>query len=120
MSALGPGCVKTRNRPLEIVFKLGIFWVEVNRLLTGRYRLVSRSIASHVVFESDFWGAIVSEFSHSLGRKRTVILLIIERFEWPLWVKADVQPGFLKITLPSVWFTPGSSRSSDNMVNDCY
>ena len=71
MSAFGRGCVKTRNRPLEIVFELGIFWVEVNRLLTGRYRLVSQSIASHVVFEGDFWGETVVEFSHSLGQKRT-------------------------------------------------
>ena len=72
MSACGRGCVKTRYRPLEIVFELGIFWVEVNRLLAGRYRLVSQSIASHVVFEGDFWGAYVSEFSHGLGRELPV------------------------------------------------
>ena len=38
-------------------------------MLTERYRLVSQSIASHVVFEGDFWGETVVEFSHSLGRK---------------------------------------------------
>jgi len=35
------GCVKTQNRPLEIVSKLREFSVEVSCLLTGRYRLVS-------------------------------------------------------------------------------
>ena len=62
MSAVGRGCVKTQNRPLEIVSKLGEFSVEVSCLLTGRYRLVSQSIASHVVFEGDFWGETVVEF----------------------------------------------------------
>ncbi len=58
----GRGCVKTQNRLLEIVSKLGEFSVEVSCLLTGWYRLVSQSIASHVVFEGDFWGEIVVEF----------------------------------------------------------
>ena len=71
MSVLGRGCVKTQNRPLEIVSKLGEFSVAVSCLLTGRYRLASQSIASHVVFEGDFWGETVVEFSHSLGQKRT-------------------------------------------------
>ncbi len=62
VSAVGPGCVKTQNRSLEIVSKLGEFSVEVSCLLTGRYRLVSQSIASHVVFEGDFWGETVVEF----------------------------------------------------------
>ena len=62
MTATGRGCVKTQNRPLEIVSKLGEFSVEVSCLLTGRYRLVSQSIASHVVFEGDFWGETVVEF----------------------------------------------------------
>ena len=62
MSAPGRGCVKTQNRPLEIVSKLGEFSVGVSCLLTGRYRLVSQSIASHVVFEGDFWGETVAEF----------------------------------------------------------
>ena len=75
MSASGRGCVKTRNRPLEIVSTLGELSVEVSCLLTGRCRLVSESIASHVVFEGDFWGEIVAEFSHSLGRKQTVELV---------------------------------------------
>jgi len=70
MGALHRGCVKTQIRPLEIISKLGEFSVEVSCLLTGRYRLVSHSIASHVVFEGDFWGETVVEFSHSLGRKR--------------------------------------------------
>ena len=59
--------MKTQNRPLEIVFRLGELSVEVSCLLTGRYRLVSQSIASHVVLEGDFWGKSVAEFSHSLG-----------------------------------------------------
>ncbi len=71
-AAFGRGCVKTQNRPLEIVSKLGEFSVEVSCLLTGRYRLVSQSMASHVMFEGDFWGETVVEFSHSLGRKRTL------------------------------------------------
>ena len=61
-SAFGRGCVKTQNRPLEIVSKLGKFSVEVVCLVTWRYRLVSQSIACHVVFEGDFWGEIVAEF----------------------------------------------------------
>ena len=52
MAAYGRGCVKTQNRPLEIVSKLGEFSVEVSCLLTGRYRLVSQSIASHVVLKA--------------------------------------------------------------------
>ncbi len=71
MAAIGRGCVKTRNRPLEIVFRLREFSVEVSCLLTGRYRLVGQSIASHVVFEDDLWGETVPEFSYSLGQKRT-------------------------------------------------
>ena len=62
MAASGRGCVKTQNRSLEVVSKLGEFSVEVSCLLTGRYRLVSRSIASHVVYEGDFWGETVVEF----------------------------------------------------------
>ncbi len=65
--------MKTRNRPLEIVFRLREFSVEVSCLLTGRYRLVSQSTASHVVFEDDLWGEAVAEFSHSLGQERTSI-----------------------------------------------
>ena len=42
--------------------KIGDFSVEVRCLLTARYRLVSQSIASHVVFEGDFWGEKVVEF----------------------------------------------------------
>jgi len=63
--------VKTQNRSLEIVSKLSEFSVEVSCLLTRRYRLVSQSIASHVVFEGDFWGDTVVEFSHSLGQKQS-------------------------------------------------
>ena len=62
--------MNTQNRLLEIVSKLGDFSIEVSCLLTGRYRLVSQSIAAHVVFEGDFWGATVVEFSHGLGRKQ--------------------------------------------------
>ena len=61
-SAFGRGCVKTQNRPLDIVSRLGELSVEVSCLLTGRYRLVSQSIASYVVFEGDFWGENVVEF----------------------------------------------------------
>ncbi len=71
MAASGRGCVKTQNRPFEIVSTLGDFSVEVSCLLTGRYRLVSQSVASHVVFEVDFRGETVAEFSHSLGHKRS-------------------------------------------------
>ena len=60
--------MKTQIRPLEIVSKLGEFSVEVGCLLAGRYRLVSQSIASHVVFEGDFWGETDEEFSHRLGQ----------------------------------------------------
>ena len=67
-SAFGRGCVKTQKQPLEFDFRLGEFSVEVSCLLTGRYLLVSLSIASHVVFEGDFWGESVAEFSHSLGQ----------------------------------------------------
>ena len=74
MSAPGRGCVKTQDRPLEIVSKLGEFSVELSCLLTGRYRLVSQSIASYAVFEGDFWGETDVEFSHSLGRKRTLYI----------------------------------------------
>jgi len=61
-SAFGRGCVKTQNRPLETASKIGDFSVEVSCLLTARYRLASQSIASHVVFEGDFWREIVAEF----------------------------------------------------------
>ncbi len=61
-AAIGRGCVKTQNRPLETASKIGDFSVEVSCLLTARYRLVSQSIASHVVFEGDFWGEKVVEF----------------------------------------------------------
>ncbi len=63
--------MKTQNRPLEIVSRLGELSVEVSCLLTGRYRFVSQSITSHVVFEGDSWGETVAEFSHSLGQKRS-------------------------------------------------
>jgi len=66
--------VKTQNRPLEIVSRLGELSVGVSCLLAGHYRLVSQSIASHVVFEGDFWGESVTEFSHSLGQKRSFAL----------------------------------------------
>jgi hypothetical protein len=58
----GPGGVKTQERPPETDSKLGEFSVEVSCLITWRYRLVGKSIASHVVFEGDFWGEIVTEF----------------------------------------------------------
>jgi len=89
-SGVGRGCVKTRNRPLEIVSRLGEFSVEVSCLLTGRYRLVSQSIASHVEFEGDFWGETGSEFSHSLGRKRPLISAVFEVRERPLSGKAVI------------------------------
>jgi len=63
--------VKTQERPLEIDFRLGEFSVEVSRLLTGRYWLLGQSTDSHDIFEGDFWGETVAEFSHSLGHKRT-------------------------------------------------
>ena len=76
-SALGRGCVKTRNRPLEIVSRPGEFSVKVSCLLEGSYRLLSQSIASRDVFEGDFWGESVAEFSHSLGHKRQFDALTI-------------------------------------------
>ncbi len=63
--------MNTQDRPLEIVSKLGEFSIEVSCLLEGPYRLLSQSIASRDVFEGDFWGESVAEFSHSLGQKRT-------------------------------------------------
>ena len=70
MSVSGRGCVKTQYRPLEIVSRLGEFSVDISCLLTGSFRHLSQSIAYHVVFEGDFWGETVAEFSHSLGRKQ--------------------------------------------------
>ena len=90
MSAPGRGCVKTQNRPREIVSKLGEFSVEVSCLLTGRYRFVSQSITSHVVFEGDSWGESVAEFSHSLGRLQPFKFLEIKQIEGPLSRKADL------------------------------
>jgi len=63
--------VKIQNRPLEIVSRPGEFSIEVSCLLTGRYPLLSQSIASHDVFEGNFWCEIVAEFSHSLDPKAT-------------------------------------------------
>ncbi len=83
--------MKTQDRPLEIVSKLGEFSIEVSCLLTERYRLVSQSIASYVVFEGDFWGATDVEFSHSLGRKRTLIPTVFGVPERPLLGKADIR-----------------------------
>ena len=108
MSACGRGCVKTQNRPLEIVSKLGEFSVEVSCLLTGRYRLVSQSIASYAMFEGDFWGDTDAEFSHSLGRKLPLISVVFSVPERPLPVKADVQILTLEISLPSDQYTPVS------------
>ena len=68
MATCGRGCVKTQKRPPEIASKLGEFSVEVSCLLTGHYRLVGQSKASHGVFGCNFWGETVVEFSHSLGR----------------------------------------------------
>ena len=48
-----------RMRPLLMI---GEFSVEISCLLTARYRLVSQSIASHVVFEGDFLGEKVVGF----------------------------------------------------------
>ena len=110
MAASGRGCVKTRNRPLEIVSRLREFSVEVSCLLTGRYRLVGQSIASHVVFEGDFWGETVPEFSHSLGRFRPVKLFEIHRCERPLLGKAAVQDKVFEISGVTVRFTLGSGR----------
>ncbi len=62
---------------------------------------MSQSIASHVVFEGDFWGEFVAEFSHSLGRKRTVIFEKLAEFERPLSGKEDVQIRMLKILCAS-------------------
>jgi len=90
MAASGRGCVKTQYRPLEIVSKLGEFSVEVSCLLTGRYRLVSQSIASYAMFEGDFWGDTDAEFSHSLGRKRTLEFVDFGLSERPLSGKADI------------------------------
>ena len=84
--------MKTQDRPLEIVSKLGEFSVELSCLLTGRYRLVSQSIASYAVFEGDFWGETDVEFSHSLGRKRT--------------------SDFVNFSVSNVRFAPGSGHQA--------
>jgi hypothetical protein len=52
---------------------------EVSCLLTERYQLVSQSIASHVVFEGDFGGETVVEFSQTLGRLPPVWAVKITR-----------------------------------------
>ncbi len=62
MTAPGRGCVKTQNRPLEIVSRLGELSVGVSCLLTGRYLLVSKSFGSLVVFDGDLWGEFVADF----------------------------------------------------------
>ena len=72
MSASGRGCVKTPKPPREIHFRLREYSVEVSYLLTGCYPFLCQSIAPYDVFEGDFWCGSVAEFSHSLGRKRTV------------------------------------------------
>ena len=69
--------MKTQHRPIEIDSRLCQFSVEVSCLLTGRYRLISQSTASHIVFEGDFWGETASEFSHSLGQNRSLELASI-------------------------------------------
>ncbi len=93
MTAPGRGCVKTPKRPREIHFRLREYSVEVSCLLTGCYRFLCQSIAPYDVFEGDFWCGSVAEFSHSLGRKQTVILLIFRRSERPLSGKADIEPA---------------------------
>ncbi len=42
------------------------------------------------MFEGDFWGETVPEFSHSLGRKRPLISVVFEQIERPLSGKADI------------------------------
>ena len=71
-AAIGRGCVKTQKRPLEFVSRLREFSVGVSCLLAGRYRRLSRAIASRVVFEGNTWGETVVVFSHSLGQKQTL------------------------------------------------
>ena len=90
MSAPGRAWVKTQERPLEIISRLGEFSVEVSCLITGRYRLVSQSIASHVVFEGNFWGETGLELSHNLGRWLSVLFAISVKLERPLSEKAVI------------------------------
>jgi hypothetical protein len=80
------------------------FLVEASCLLAIRCRLVSQLIASHVIFEGNFWGATVVEFLHSLGRKLPVKVPNFQLIERLLWVKADLQNGdFKKKSLANGW-----------------
>jgi len=62
------------------------------------------------VFEGDFWGKSVAEFSHSLGRKLPFNIAVISLIECPVSVKADIQPGACEIGSMNDRFTPGSGR----------
>ena len=89
-SANGRGCVKTQSRPLEIDFRLGELSVDIICLLTGRYPLLSHSPASHVVFEGDFWGESVAEFSHSLGQNQShLVTSFLEDYSLCLCLRAS-------------------------------
>ena len=48
-------------------------------------------MASHVMFEGDFWGAAVVGFLHSLGRKLPFNIAKFPLVERPLLVEADIQ-----------------------------
>ena len=48
------------------------------------------------------------------GRKLPFKLLDFIRRERPLWMKADVQRGTIKIKLPSVCYTPAISMGRRN------
>jgi len=54
----------------------------------------------------------------AFGRKLPVKIHDFPRNEWPLLVKADIQDLALAISFANVRFTPVSSRSSDNILND--
>jgi hypothetical protein len=73
MTALGPGCVKTKKWLPEIVFKLSTFSADSRSLIERSYRLHALLITYHAGFEVDLFPQSYEEFSHSLGREQTCL-----------------------------------------------
>jgi hypothetical protein len=56
-----------------------------------------------------------STFSHSLGRKRTLVLPDFEVSERPVWRKADIKPETPEIESENVRFTLICSTDASNL-----
>ena len=54
------------------------------------------------------------------GRKQPVEIVITERSERPLSMKADIQKSVSNLSYAIGWFTPGTGHSPDIMVTGCY